>query len=213
MMITRKKVINYYFIIIGIFAIVFIAISGNSKTNIVTSNVHNVKSILSTRIVKQNDIVTKTNNSTSINLGDVKSNTLSNPKQFNGTLTGYGADCEGCSGIVACSPYQNVKNNNIYYNDKEYGKVRILAADKSIPCGSIVHIENFKFVDNNEFIGIVLDRGSAIVGNTMDLLYPTENDTVKIGRQKNISFNVIRWGWKSNMSKIKQIIIETIVVI
>ena len=74
-MITKKKVINYYFIIIGIFAIAFIAASGSSKTNIVTSNVHNVKSILSTRIVKQNSAIdnnTTTVINTSPNLGDIK---------------------------------------------------------------------------------------------------------------------------------------------
>ena len=201
MMITSNQVNNYYFILIGLFAIIFIAVSGSSKTNIVTSNVHNVKSILSTRIVKQDNVSntsinTDTNSNTSINLGDVKVNKLTNPKKFTGTLTGYGPDCKGCGGTVACSPNPNVKNGKIYYNDKEYGEIRILAADKSIPCGSIVHIENFKFVENNEFIGIVLDRGSAIVGNTMDLLYPSENDTRKIGRQKNINFTVLRWGWQ-----------------
>ena len=146
--------------------------------------------------VKQNNSsTTNTTSLTTTNLGDIKTNKLTNPKQFTGTLTGYGPDCKGCGGRVACSPNPNVKNGNIYYNDKEYGKIRILAADKSIPCGSIVHIENFKFVENNEFIGIVLDRGSAIVGNTMDLLYPSEADTVSIGRQRNISFTVLRWGW------------------
>ena len=194
-MITKKKVINYYFIIIGIFVIAFIVVSGSSKTNIVTSNIHNVKSISSSRIVKQNNIKTINTNLIS-NLGDIKTNTLSNYKQFIGTLTGYGPDCKGCGGRVACSPNPNVKNGNIYYNDKEYGKIRILAADKSIPCGSIVVIKNFKFVENSEFVGIVLDRGSAIVGKTMDLLYPSEADTVKIGRQRNISFNVVRWGWQ-----------------
>ena len=86
-------------------------------------------------------------------------------------------------------------NGKNYYQDSNYGKIRILAADYSIPCGSIIKISNFKFVDGNEFYGIVLDRGSAIVGLTMDLLYPSEKDTVIIGRQKNIHFTVERWGW------------------
>ena len=46
-----------------------------------------------------------------------------------------------------------------------------------------------------KFTGIVLDRGSAIVGLTMDLLYPSEKDTLVIGRQRNINFQVKRWGW------------------
>lgn len=191
-MVTRNKVIKYYFVIIGLFAIAFIIMGANKKTNIVTSNIHNVKSILSSRIVQQNLITTKEVN----NVGDIKTYGTNSKLKFTGTLTGYGPDCEGCGGHVACRPNQDVRNGNIYYNDKEYGKVRILAADYSIPCGSIVHIKNFKFGENGEVIGIVLDRGSAIVGLTMDLLYPSEADTVVIGRQRNIEFNIERWGWK-----------------
>ena len=44
---------KYYIVIICVFAIAFIIVGGNKKTNIVTSNVNNVKSLLSTRIVKQ----------------------------------------------------------------------------------------------------------------------------------------------------------------
>ena len=115
--------------------------------------------------------------------------------EFTGTLTGYGPDCEGCIGVVYCKPHPNVQNGNIYYNDKEYGKIRIVAADYSIPCGSIVKISNFKFMEYEDFYGIVLDRGSAIVGLTMDLLYPSEDDTIIIGRQRNIKFTIERWGY------------------
>ncbi len=167
-------------------------LSSNKKINIVTSNVNNVKSVLSTRIVKPNTISTRM----VTNVGDIRTYGGNNKIKFVGTLTGYGPDCPGCGGIVACRPNQDVRNGNIYYNDKTYGKIRILAADYSIPCGSIVHIDNYKFADNNEFIGIVLDRGSAIVGLTMDLLYPSEADTVIIGRQRNIEFSIERWGWK-----------------
>ena len=191
-MITRRKVVKYYVLIACIFAVAFIIVGGNKKTNIVTSNVHNVKSILSTRIVKQNIISTKI----VTNVGDIRSNGGNGKIKFVGTLTGYGPDCPGCGGHVACKPNPDVRNGNIYYNDKEYGKIRILAADYSIPCGSIVHIENYKFADNKELTGIVLDRGSAIVGLTMDLLYPNEADTVVIGRQRNISFTIERWGWE-----------------
>ena len=190
-MITRKRVIKYYFVIICIFAIAFIIMGGNRKTNIVTSNVNNVKSVLSTRIVKQNNELPKIVN----NVRDIKTYGLNNKIKFIGTLTGYGPDCPGCGGHVACRPNPDVRNGNIYYNDREYGRIRILAADYSIPCGSIIHISNYKFVENKELIGIVLDRGSAIVGLTMDLLYPSEADTVIIGRQRNIEFTVERWGW------------------
>lgn len=193
----RQKVVRYYFIIIGLFVIAFIVASGNRKIDIVTSNVHNVKSILSTRIVKTEDNTTTTETKPKLitSLKDIKTYNFKDQLSFVGTLTGYGPDCKGCGGRVACSPNPDVRKGNIYYNDATYGKIRILAADKSIPCGSIIHIENFKYGNNGEIIGIVLDRGSAIVGKTMDLLYPSEADTVKIGRQYNIRFTIERWGW------------------
>ena len=193
-MVTRKRVMKYYLLLIMLFVMGVIILSGNTKTNIVTSNVNTVKSLQSTRIInKTSKFTSKTKLVTNTN--DIKKYGATNQVEFIGTLTGYGPDCAGCSGIVACRPNPNVKNNNIYFEDSEYGKLRILAADYSIPCGSIIKISNFKFVDGNEFYGIVLDRGSAIVGLTMDLLYPSEKDTLIVGRQRNINFKVQRWGW------------------
>ena len=189
------KIIKYYFFLIFLFAVAFIIASGNNKIDIVTSNVHNVKSVLSSRIVKKEE--PKEEVKEVKNTNEIKNYGFKNKLQFKGTLTGYGPDCPGCGGRVACSPNPDVRNGNIYYNDATYGKIRILAADRSIPCGSIIHVKNFKFTDNNEFVGIVLDRGSAIVGMTMDLLYPSEADTRIIGRQYNIEFNIERWGWKN----------------
>lgn len=188
-----KVIFRYYLFIIGLFTIAFIIVGGNQKVNIVTSNVNNVKSILSTRIVKPENSVAPSKLVTNTN--EIRNYGSLNKIEFIGTLTGYGPDCPGCGGRVACSPNPDVRNGNIYFNDTTYGKIRILAADKSIPCGSIVHITNYKFAENNEFTGIVLDRGSAIVGLTMDLLYPSEKDTVIVGRQYNISFSIERWGW------------------
>ena len=191
---TRKRVIKYYVLILSFFAIAFIIASGNQKMNIVTSNINNVKSLKSSRLETKSNIF---NSRTKLvtNTSDIKKYGSNSKVEFNGTLTGYGPDCPGCGGIVACRPNPNVLNGKIYFNDNEYGKLRILAADYSIPCGSIVKISNFKFIDGNEFYGIVLDRGSAIVGLTMDLLYPSEKDTLIIGRQYNIHFVIQRWGW------------------
>ncbi len=112
---------------------------------------------------------------------------------YNGNITAYGPDCTGCIGITA-SGY-NVKNT-IYYNDKEYGKVRILAADKSLPFGTIVRINNLSNY-TDPIIGIVLDRGSAIGFNKkayFDLLYQSEKETNSFGRQKAI-FEILRRGY------------------
>lgn len=187
---NEKNVLHFFVIVIGFFVIAFIFISGNKKTNIVTSNVNNVKWVQSSRIVHEVENVKKVTNT-----GDIKKYGSKYKIIFDGTLTGYGPDCPGCLGMVYCKPNPNVLNGNIYFNDNTYGKIRILAADYSIPCGSIIKIENFSFIPGNSFYGIVLDRGSAIVGLTMDLLYPSENDTLIIGRQRNITFTIERWGW------------------
>ena len=44
-----------------------------------------------------------------------------------GGLAGYGPDCSGCSPYTATGMY--IGNGNIYYQDKQYGKVRIVASD------------------------------------------------------------------------------------
>ena len=191
-MLKKKKygVINYFAFIIFLFTLAFIVVSSNKKMSIVTSNINTVKSIKSSRIYNEKEnfkIVSSTK--------DIKEYGGIYKISFKGTLTGYGPDCPGCIGNVYCKPNPNVLNGNIYYNDNTYGKLRILAADYAIPCGSIIKIENFSFIPGNEFYGIVLDRGSAIVGLTMDLLYPSENDTIIIGRQRNINFTIERWGW------------------
>ena len=101
-------------------------------------------------------------------------------------------DCKGCSGITA-SGY-NVRNGNIYYNDKEYGKLRIVAMDKSIPFGSIVRI---KKIFKEPVLAIVLDRGSAIGLNKkvyIDLLYKSEKETLTFGKRE-ATFEILRYGF------------------
>lgn len=112
------------------------------------------------------------------------------PTTFTGKMTGYGPDCKGCGGGVACIRY-NVRNGNIYYTDKDYGKIRILAADKKIPCGTIVRVSNLR--GYKDFYAIVLDRGGAIKENLMDLLFVSEK-SVNIGRE-NVRYTIVRWGW------------------
>ena len=122
-----------------------------------------------------------------------------------GRLTGYGPDCAGCSkvGNVACFTESKTKhsliNDGIYYNDDEYGKVRIVAATKSFPCGTIIQVKNNNITP---FYVVVLDRGGSMEyawseGRVwMDLAYESEavvlNDNLT-GR--NVEFNVQRWGW------------------
>jgi len=116
------------------------------------------------------------------------------PVSFTGQMTAYGPDCEGCGGKVSCPPRQDVRGGNIYYEDTTYGTVRILAADKHIPCGSIIEIKNVTF-SNEPIYGIVLDRGGVIVGNIIDFLVVSEADSYSIGRQRDVNFTIVRWGW------------------
>jgi 3D (Asp-Asp-Asp) domain-containing protein len=118
---------------------------------------------------------------------------------FIGEITGYGPDCKNCLGKVACSPYQDVREGNIYYNDDEdYKNLRIVAADRSIPCGTIVKIKGLKnggIPEGESIIAIVLDRGSAIKDNIFDLLFETEEQAFPVGRQ-NVEVDILRWGNK-----------------
>ena len=111
---------------------------------------------------------------------------------YTGNITAYGPDCKGCSGITA-SGY-NVRNGNIYYNDKEYGKIRIVAMDKKIPFGTIIRI---KEISKEPIVAIVLDRGSAIGFSKkvyIDLLYKSEMGTLTFGKKK-ATFDILRYGF------------------
>lgn len=125
---------------------------------------------------------------------------------FNGRMTGYGPDCVGCSkvGNVACMTREKKKHSlisdGIYYEDKEFGKVRILAAATTkFKCGTIVEVKK----DGKEpFYGIVLDTGGSMrkawANGTvwMDLAYTSNALSSSDGLTgKNITFNIYRYGW------------------
>lgn len=127
---------------------------------------------------------------------------------YKGTITGYGPDCIGCSGITASgfkvASLVDGKSVDpiITYEDKEYGTVRILAAaTKMFPFGTIVRISGDRI--DGYITGIVLDRGGAMNNAyaqgevLMDLLFPTEySDEVYIfGRQRNVTFEILRYGY------------------
>lgn len=131
---------------------------------------------------------------------------------YTGTLTGYGPDCYGCGNRVTnkvstASGYHiaNIVDGNIEpaftitYTDSEYGEVRILAGDSTLPYKTIVRV----IVPNEEpIIGIVLDRGSTVgfencrskngCLTTFDLLYETESSAR--GKLNNVVFDILRIG-------------------
>ncbi len=113
---------------------------------------------------------------------------------YYGPITAYGPDCVGCTTGYTASGYY--VRNNIYYEDKEYGKIRIVAADRTLPFGTIVRIKNLDLFDD-DIIAIVLDRGSAIGFKRkvyFDLLYKSEKDTLTFGK-RYATFEILRKGY------------------
>lgn len=124
---------------------------------------------------------------------------------FTGSLTGYGPDCYGCGGRTSTG-YD--LRENIYYDDTEYGTIRIVAADKYFPFYSIIRISNVQGME--PFIAIVLDRGGDVgwyrnsetgeimfnsqKGTLFDLAFTTEKDPNILGKTNNVKFEVLRSG-------------------
>lgn len=128
--------------------------------------------------------------------------------EFVGRLTGYGADCPGCSGKVYC-PDQNRKyhhliNDGQNYIDHEYGEVRILAGARNLfKCGTIIRVESPRM---EPFIGIVLDTGYDMNKAWeeeqrvwIDLAHTSQTGTGKeitfSVTSNNVKYTVERWGW------------------
>lgn len=116
---------------------------------------------------------------------------------YYGIITAYGPDCYGCVSGETASGY-NVLNGNIYYNDPTYGTIRIVAADRSLPFGTIVKISGLTMY-SEPVIAIVLDRGGAIGFNKsvyFDLLFTSEysSEVYNFGKQY-ATFEILRRGY------------------
>jgi len=180
-------------IILLVILLFIIIASGNKKETMYTYNVNSINSIQAMHLVsKYNSKYVETIYAN--NFSDVLLYGSSNPVIYNGTMTAYGPDCVGCTGLVSCPPRQDVRNGNIYYNDQEYGQVMIVAADSQIPCGTMVKVYNSTISKNGYFNAIVLDRGGVIKGTLMDLLTVSESASSGFGRQ-SVKYEIIRWGW------------------
>jgi len=178
--------------VIAFFVVMFlIIISGNKKEELITYNVSSINSIQAVHLVsKYNPEVVETIYAS--NIQEVLQYGKTNPVIFSGTMTGYGPYCVGCIWKISRPPRNDVRNGNIYFQDNDYGTIRIVAADKSIPCGTIVKVTGNKL--SEEMVAIVLDRGGVIKGTLMDLLMPSEKSSISFGRQ-NVTYEVVRWGW------------------
>ena len=102
----------------------------------------------------------------------VERGTVGTGVTFTGRLNRYGEDCVCCGNRTAAGLYvttNGVENSGkvtMSYNGGEY---YVLAADGSIPFGSILKVSNHGFSIPDPFYGIVLDRGGAITGTNVDV--------------------------------------------
>ena len=126
---------------------------------------------------------------------------------YTGVLTGYGPDCPGCSpvGNVACRTRErrahSLINDGLYYDDKDYGELRIVAASlNAFPCGTVVKVNNGVL---DSFDAIVLDTGATMRKSWneertvwMDLAFNTQAEAARGNATSyNTKYNVQRWGW------------------
>lgn len=170
------------------------------KPIVISNNKNTVKKEQTTSNSKNNNQTTNKNTQSSNN------KSMTSLAEYTGRLTGYGPDCVGCTGNgnLACKTREkktfSLVKDGIYYEDKEYGKVRILsAATSKFTCGTIIVVEKEGV---EPFTAIVLDTGGTMrkaweAGNVwMDLAY---SSNAMAGSDKltgsNVKFSVQRWGW------------------
>ena len=109
------------------------------------------------------------------------------------TISRYGADCNGCGDGQTAAGYY-VGNGRIYYEDGTYGSLRIVAADKKYPLGSVLRITH----NGNTFGVIVLDRGGGIGDHArfqLDLLERSESEANASYIMYNALLEVLRYGY------------------
>ena len=190
------SVLKNRILFLGFIGLLLVVIAtGNQRETIVTDNINRTKSLEAIHIVtKYNNLLDQVKPVFANTFEEVIENGPNNPVSFVGTMTGYGPDCVGCGGRTGCPPRQDVRNGNIYYEDPDYGKIRIIATDADIPCGTVMKISNSYF-SSEPILAIALDRGGAIQGKIVDLLFASEAETKSIGRQYNVHFEIVRWGW------------------
>ena len=125
---------------------------------------------------------------------------------FTGKLTTYGGDCAGGNGTsssgISLSPTTGVKGSNsakLSYNDGSY---YCLAADPSIPFGTIIKITNHNLGIESTAYGIVVDRGGAIKKNHIDIFNGTEaGKYFRGGSSSNTQFEIVSVGSGKNFWK------------
>ena len=108
------------------------------------------------------------------------------------TISRYGPDCAGCGGQTSAGYY--VGDGRLCYPDGTFGDLRIVAADKKYPLGTVMRITH----NGNSFGVVVLDRGGGIGDHAkfqLDLLERSEKDANSSYIMYNALLEVLRYGY------------------
>lgn len=191
----------FLFLMVPVYLFVFPLLDQSSETNLA------VKELKSNEIVSVSNVLYRKENVDSSNQKEIvlnnddklavnvcRANVTDVLETVLGKMSAYGPDCAGCGGKVGAG--QVVTNGNIYYYDKVYGQLRIVAGDSKFQYGTVIRVLNSKYKD--PFYAIVLDRGSDIGINrrfTFDLLFPSEREANLFGTSYNVTFEVVRYGY------------------
>lgn len=193
----KIKILKSFLFIFGIVFVysgLFLFVFDNNKTKEVEiENINLAKSVSQEELIETFQTLEKKTLNPVLydNVYDAAANAKYFPTSFVGNLTHYGPDCAKCGGYLGCNG-QYAKNGNIYYKDKEYGTLRIVATNKYIPCGSIIRI-NIDAYDPNGMYAIVLDRG--VSGRVIDLLKTSERADSPVRTTNNVVFDIVRYGY------------------
>ena len=124
-------------------------------------------------------------------------------------ITTYGTDCYGCyntngyggtAGGVKLSFDSVRQSDGSWKQGITYDGYYVVAANSSIPFGSIIEVSNhgysgYGLVEGQPFYAMVLDRG-AMTLNHLDLFVGSENNnSISINRSYNPTMKVVRYGY------------------
>lgn len=124
-------------------------------------------------------------------------------------ITTYGTDCDGCYNVEGFGgtasgvklSFTSVRQSDGSWKDGiTYDGYYIVAANSSIPMGSIIEVSNhglsgYGLVEGQPFYAMVLDRG-AMTLNHLDLFVGSENSNgLSINRNYSPTMKVVRYGY------------------
>ena len=145
-------------------------------------------SIVANEIENKREVETE---ESAVNMIDTSNYSVISSENVN--ISHYGHDCIGCSTGLTASGYY-VGDGRIYYNDSTFGSVRIVAADRKYPLGTVIRLS----YSDNSYYAIVLDRGGAIGDHSkyqIDLLASSEKVSYELGVIYNAYLEVLRLGY------------------